>query len=97
MSVGPGPAVQPRKTNSMAVASLVLALVSWFLCGVVFSIVAIILGLTAREQIAETGENGRGMATFAIWMSYIHIAISIAVFVVVLVLVIRGARLPHLF
>ncbi len=80
----------------MAVASLVLAIISWFICGIVFSIVAIILGLTAREQIAKSGEDGRRMATFAIWMSYFHIAFSIVVILVVIVLLARGVDLRHL-
>ncbi len=81
----------------MALASLVLAIVSWFLCGIVLSIVAIVLGYTAREQIALSGEDGRGMATFAIWMSYFHIAFSIVVILVVIVLLARGADFRHLF
>jgi hypothetical protein len=80
----------------MAAASLVLAIVSWFICGIVFSIVAIILGYTAREQIALSGEDGRGMATFAIWMSYFHIAFSIVVILVVIVLLARGADFRRL-
>jgi cation transporter-like permease len=82
-----GPSVPPR--NQMAVASLVVALISWFCFGLIGSVVAIILGLTARERIAVSGERGVRMATFAVWLSYFHIAISILVLVAVVFFGIR--------
>ena len=65
----------------MAVASLVVAIVSWFCFGLIGSIVAIILGLTARERIRESHERGARVATVAIWMSYFHILVSVALLI----------------
>lgn len=44
----------PRPTNVMAILSLVFSLT--------FAPVGLILGLVARKQLAESGEEGRGLA-----------------------------------
>src|SRR5260370_36346625 len=54
----PGPAAS---TNGMAIASLVCSVVGAFLCGI-GSIVGIVLGVIALNQIKQTGQGGRGMA-----------------------------------
>ena len=50
-------------SNGLAVASLILGLVGWTLCGV-GSIVAVVLGFIARSQIKASGgrQSGDGMA-----------------------------------
>jgi hypothetical protein len=45
----------PRPTNGMAIAALITAFV--------FSPAGIVLGIVARRQIRQTGEQGWGMAT----------------------------------
>jgi hypothetical protein len=45
----------------MAIASLVCSVVGAFLCGI-GSIVGIVLGVIALNQIKQTGQGGRGMA-----------------------------------
>jgi hypothetical protein len=44
----------PRPTNTMAILSLVLAFV--------FAPAGLILGIIARKQIRQTGEDGDGLA-----------------------------------
>ena len=73
--------MQPARRNQMAVASLVVAIVSWFCFGLLGSIVAIILGLTARERIRESNAGGARLATVAIWMSYFHIVVSVVLLI----------------
>lgn len=45
----------PRRTNGVAVAALITAFL--------FSPAGIVLGIIARKQIRQTGEEGWGMAT----------------------------------
>ena len=52
-----------RRTNTMAILALVLALV--------FAPVGIILGHMARKQIRETGEDGDGLALTGIIIGYV--------------------------
>jgi hypothetical protein len=44
----------PRQTNTMAILSLVLAFV--------FAPAGLVLGIIARKQIRQTGEDGDGLA-----------------------------------
>jgi hypothetical protein len=44
----------PRQTNTMAILSLVLAFV--------FAPAGLVLGIMARKQIRQTGEDGDGLA-----------------------------------
>lgn len=72
------PAVQvvqipsPSRTNGMAVASLILGIVWIWGVG---SIVALILGYSAKAQIDRSGgtESGRGMAVAGIVLGWIGI------------------------
>jgi hypothetical protein len=54
---------QPRGTNIMAILSLVFAFV--------FAPVGIVLGHVAKRQIARTGEEGSGLATAGLIVSYV--------------------------
>jgi hypothetical protein len=57
--------VQPRKTNSLALTSLIVSVCSVALCPLI-GIVGAILGHKAKGQIRVTGEDGDGMATAGI-------------------------------
>lgn len=50
----------PRRTNGLAIAALV--------CAFVCAPAGIVLGVVARNQIKQTGEDGRGLATAGIWL-----------------------------
>ncbi|SCG46054.1 DUF4190 domain-containing protein [Micromonospora inositola] len=58
-----------RGTNVMAILSLVFAFV--------FSPVGIVLGHIAKKQIRRTGEQGSGLATAGLVLSYIFTILGI--------------------
>lgn len=70
-------------TNGMAIAALILALVFYPL-GIVFAHVA-------RRQISRTHE-GSGLATAALIIGYLQLAVMVGVFLVAAILVGLGAQ-----
>jgi hypothetical protein len=79
------PVDQPRRANSMAVASLVCGLLEIFFGFT--AIPAVILGHKALRQIRETGEPGRGMAKAGLVLGWT----AIGIFVVLIALGVLGA------
>lgn len=73
----PVPEVEPR-TNVAAIASMALGILWLWWVG---SIAAIVLGHLALNQIAERGEEGRGMAITGLVLGYL---LLVALFVGVL-------------
>lgn len=65
----PGYGYPPRKTNSLAIAALVLSLAGVATC--ITAPVGAILGHVARKQIRENGEDGEGMAKAGIIIGWI--------------------------
>jgi hypothetical protein len=65
------------------VASLVIAIPGWMLCGI-GSVLAIIFGFIARDQIrrSQGREHGTGMATAGIVIGFIGLALVLTFFVV---------------
>jgi Domain of unknown function (DUF4190) len=76
-----------NNTNGLAIASLVTSLVGFFTCGV-GSILGLIFGLVALNQIRRTDEGGRGMAVAGI-------IISSVIFVIFFAFLIIGAISKH--
>ncbi|WDZ86659.1 DUF4190 domain-containing protein [Micromonospora cathayae] len=75
-----------RRTNSMALAALILSLVGIASC--LTAPVGAILGHVARKQIRETGEDGEGMAKAAIivgWVLTGLLVLAIVFYIVVIV------------
>ena len=68
----------PTKTNTLAIASLVCAVLG-LLCGV-GSILGIVLGVVALNQIKQTGEGGRGLAQAGIVVGAIFVVLGIVVY-----------------
>jgi hypothetical protein len=66
----------PRRTNSMAIAAMVVSLASLFTCPLVGA-VGIYLGNRARAEIRRTGEEGDGMAQAGVIVGWIAIAFSV--------------------
>lgn len=66
---------QAQGTNGMAIGSLVASLIG--LCTCIGSIVGIILGVIALNQIKERGQDGRGMALAGIWVGVGGIVLTI--------------------
>ncbi len=68
--------VPPRRTNGLAVASLVCGIGQvffWFLA----AIPAVVLGHMARRQIRQTGEDGAGMALAGLILGWVGIVLSV--------------------
>jgi DUF1707 SHOCT-like domain/Domain of unknown function (DUF4190) len=82
--------VRPR-TNSLAVASLVLALAQPFTMGLT-AIPAVVCGHTARRQIRETGESGVGLAAVGLTFGWIGIAFMTLALIAMAVLFTGGPR-----
>lgn len=78
--------VTPRRTNSLAIYSLVLSIASVFL--VITCIPGVILGHMALKQIKETGEDGEAFAKAGIIVGWVCIAL-IALMALLFVLVLR--------
>jgi hypothetical protein len=75
----------PRRTNSMAVASLVCGLAQPFTVGLT-TLPAVILGHMAHGQIRRTGEEGNALATVGLVLGWLGIG-----FAVLLIIALAGA------
>jgi Domain of unknown function (DUF4190) len=71
----PAVLVRSTPTNSLAVVSMIFGIVSWLICPIVASLVAVITGHSARSQIQRTGEGGSGMAMAGLVLGYINLGI----------------------
>lgn len=92
MGYPPYPYPPVRRTNSMALAALILSLVGIASC--LTAPVGAILGHVARRQIRETGEDGEGMAKAAIivgWVLTGLMVLGIALYVAIIVFAISEA------
>jgi len=74
------------QTNTLAVVSLVSALVAPFahftgIGGLTLTIVSIVTGHMARRQIKSTGERGDGFALAGLIISYVHLALTALVLI----------------
>lgn len=63
--------------NTMALVSLIAGIGGLTVLPVIASIVAVITGHIAKKQIAETGENGSGLATGGLVTGYIGIGLGV--------------------
>ena len=73
---GYGPPMPVRRTNGLAIASMVVSLASIVICGFP-AIVGAIMGHVARRQIRERGEDGDGMALTGVIVGWIVFALSV--------------------
>jgi uncharacterized protein DUF4190 len=70
-----------RRTNTMAVTSLVLGMVQFvgwiifLLPGLLAAILAIVLGFVSIKQISKSGESGRGLAVTGIVLGFLAILV----------------------
>lgn len=55
------PVVQQPKTNGLAIAGFVCAIVGWFCCGIT-SLIGLVLSIVALLQIKNRQEGGKGLA-----------------------------------
>jgi hypothetical protein len=75
---GPSPygAPVPQGTNQKAIWSLVLGILGVLCCGPL-GIGALILGRSAKNEIAQTGQQGAGMATAGVVLGIIAIVFMV--------------------
>ena len=64
------PYAPPKRTNGLAIASMVLGILWLYWIG---SILALVFGYIAKKQIRERGESGGGMATAGIVLGWIGV------------------------
>ncbi len=77
----------PRRTNTLAVVSLVSGILAWVLLPFVGAIVALVTGVLARREIrvAEPPEEGDGLAVAGIVLGGLQLVVSLLMLVVVFV------------
>ena len=71
------------KTNGLAIASLILGIIP---CTGITSILAIVFGFIARNQIQQSGgrQQGSGMALAGIILGFVWIGISVVYWIAVI-------------
>jgi Domain of unknown function (DUF4190) len=74
-------AIGGRKTNTLAVVSLVTAIVAPFghvvgIGGITLIIISLVTGHMARAQIKKTGEDGAVLALIGLIISYVHLVVT---------------------
>lgn len=62
------------KTNTLAIAALISSFI--------ISVLGIVLGHIALNQIKRTGENGRGLAIAALVIGYVAVGITVLVIII---------------
>lgn len=83
---GPGGYGYPvPQTNQKALWSMIVGIVSLVFCGIVLGIVAIVLGSTARKEIAASGgmQTGEGMAKAGVILGWVGIALTVVVLIAI--------------
>lgn len=89
--------VTVRRTNGLAVASLVVSVVGLVACcGSVSGIVGAILGHVARRRIRRTGEAGAGMALAGILVGWIGLAIFLLALTAHVLFNVMAVKIPGL-
>jgi uncharacterized membrane protein len=80
--------VSTGETSGKAIASLVLGIGGFVILPLVLSILAIVLGRSAKREIAERpGLGGGGLATAGIVLGWIGVALTVVAVLLVLLLV----------
>ena len=74
-----------RKTNTLAIVSLIAGIVG-------FNIIAVVLGHIALGQIKRTGEEGRVLAIIGLVLGYIALVALVIVLIVVIGISIAAAN-----
>ncbi len=82
-----GPAAPHARTEGLAVASLVIAIASFFLCPFIGSVVAIILGYVARDRIkaAAGAVEGDSLAHAGIIIGFAVLAVHLVIAIIALI------------
>src|SRR5215472_2117089 len=82
----PYPAAVVTPGSTTAVWSLVVGILSWFICPFVGPILAIFLGHLAQSEAHRYGQPSHGMATAGMILGYVHLAIYGLILLLVVVI-----------
>lgn len=72
-----------NRTNQMAIASVIAGALGWVGVPIAASLIAIVCGHMARQQIRKTGEEGDGLAILGLVLGYTHMVAACVVVAVV--------------
>jgi hypothetical protein len=86
------PLPQATRTSSLAIVSLIMGIITWFLFPIIAAIVAVITGHMAKKEIRESAGmvTGNDMATAGLILGYIQLGLGIFACLVVAGLVAAG-------
>lgn len=92
-AVGPPHAAvdKEKSTNGKAIGSVVLGVVGVTGVPFVAAIVAIVLGHMARQEIAVSGQEGKGLATTGIVLGWIGLTLALLAIMFFSVLFVSGS------
>jgi hypothetical protein len=76
------PPRQSRHLNNAALASMIVSLASFVTCPLI-GLVGVYLGLRAKKEIQETGDDGDGMATAGVVVGFISTGVAAVTLLVV--------------
>ncbi|HMO10033.1 MAG TPA: DUF4190 domain-containing protein [Actinotalea sp.] len=68
---------QQQGNNSLALVSLIAGIANFVIIPFIGAVVALITGYMGKKQIAETGQQGEGMAKAGIILGWIGVAVSL--------------------
>lgn len=74
---GAGTQAPGRRTNVLAIVSLIASIAGLVIVWFIGSIVGVVCGHISMNQIKKTGEEGRGLALAGLIVGYIGIVLSI--------------------
>jgi uncharacterized protein DUF4190/zinc ribbon protein len=80
-----------RRTESLAVASLVLGIAGFVVCPFVCSIIAVVLGNQAKAKLrADPGLEGEGMARAGVILGWVGVGVGVLLIVGFIAAVMSG-------
>ncbi len=79
-----GGAPAKPKTNQLALVSVIAGALGWFAVPIAASVIAIVTGHMARNEIRKTGEEGDNLAIAGLVLGYLHLVFVCAVFAFVI-------------
>lgn len=83
----------PAATNTLAIVSMVLAILGLTFLPLFASICAVVCGHIARGQIKRTGEGGSGFATAGLVIGYVTIALFVIIVGAIVIFAIAASNL----
>ncbi|AJW41722.1 hypothetical protein NY08_3713 [Rhodococcus sp. B7740] len=82
----------PASTNTLAIVSLVLAILGLTFIPLIASVCAVVCGHIARGQIKRTSEGGSGFATAGLIVGYVSIALFVVIVGAIVIFALAAAN-----